>query len=312
MIKQGNPGYKESSVGNFMKATWSMMSGKPSLTKDDVEKRVIESIEKTLIGTTRYSNEMVMECITQVKAVSAQNQWNNSLNNVALYTLFKTVHEQMQHIQSKWDRSNGILSKFEQCKPTMEEFVKNLLQGCKAVELLLKTFDGWIKGNLHTTVEQHLIDDVARNLKSQNWVVNANAKQALFDKFLLQQLKAENYNAIYFALNKPQIYADRILKVLVSKKLAEMSNDVKDGIVAKVRDSIDVAAKNARNASIHRSSCFFSSLRLDLQKNLRLSGTSDLVANLPLVDEVLMNCDTSAPEIFSSKKHTGVLYKVHE
>ncbi|OQR80995.1 hypothetical protein THRCLA_11895 [Thraustotheca clavata] len=299
MIKIGRTEHEENLFSSLFEKGRSFFSRKPTLTKEDVDKRVVETIEKTLITTVCYSDDIVMENIYQVKCILVMDEIPTSLKNIGLYKLYTTLHDRMRQIQSNWDDENGILSKFKKCEGAMKEFAINLSKGFEAEELLFKTIDCWLKENFCNTVAQHLYDDIAVDLKKQNWVLNAKAMQALIDKSLIKSFRENNMSEVLDALLKPVDYTKQILDHMIKNQIEQQADDTFSKILTIVQKCINKAAECALKSHVNRTSCFWSTLQTNLQKKLKLSGTSDLVLNMPDVNEMLMNCDASGPEVFT-------------
>ncbi|OQR88373.1 hypothetical protein THRCLA_10367 [Thraustotheca clavata] len=157
-----------------------------------------ELAEKVIVNSLLEN----LKCIHQTKNLLAKEELTTNQINYGLYILYLTIHERMQHIQHKWDKEYGILSKFKKYKE-MKKIVKNFGQGYEATEQFISTMDDWIHDNLSNTIIQQVIIEVANCLKNERWVAAPKAMQALLNKSILSHVKAKNYIQVISAIQNP-------------------------------------------------------------------------------------------------------------
>ncbi|OQR84198.1 hypothetical protein ACHHYP_13724, partial [Achlya hypogyna] len=272
---------------------------------------VRDFVRAELADVSRYREDVVLHVMAKTKRQKmVEKELPPSLMNKANAALYEELTTGLVDIQTRWDDANSVVAKLAACKTSMYRFSENVREGRKAADLLTATLDQWLKDDLPKAVVEEVVAQVAARVKSQRWVHNAEAMQAVVDKAILHYMRSGAINKVLDALKQPEAHTAKVVSRLIQTTVQSCYFGAVDFVVASVRDSVVVAAAVAANAGARRSEGFLLALRLELQTRLKRSGTSALVEGLPKTANGLLACDEQGPGIFTDGHPQSVLAKV--
>ncbi|OQR82191.1 hypothetical protein THRCLA_11062 [Thraustotheca clavata] len=310
MIRKGRPKDKRRNVISTLMSSLGMSSNQ--FTVKEVEEMVRDYVQACLINVDRYTNDIVMDCCLKTRSMLSHEKVPNTLMEIAIYTLYVTLKGQLLNIQMKWDNKNSISAKFMKYEGTMKTFAINLSLGHKAADLLIITLVNWLDKNLINAIEEQIESDVADFLRCQRWVSYPEAMQALIDKDLLDDIKQRNIPRVLENVQNPVQHTKFILRRIIKDKIGQVAANAAQIVVNSVKSSINIAADSASLKESNRSENFITTLKSELQKSLKKSGTSAMVLDMPIAQNDAMNCDKQGPTIFTTNEKLNVRNSILE